>query len=450
MNRLEGSHGWETQMEQVKVCIKIGVQCMESDRKKRPVARHIIDRLDDTANTVEAGINSSSVDDQVGFLKEQYCEEKIADLSSEYMGKGIRESSETEELAEHVGTLREEHWQQEQEDAPVDLWSSCWEQQYTEQQGASISSSNSGVFHKLKNLDIFGRKAPRDLYSRKGGPRLDFPNLRKFKQGELEPILKYENLIIKDVFGEVYRGLVCNVPITVRKLISETECLDEIVIQSQVIHKNIVRLRGCCLEFDNHMLVYDFLSTDSLHDILHINVEVPLNLGVRLSIAAASAGALAYAHSKASIKLLHGDLKPANILFNGNFVPKIFGFGLSRMAGSQIIPDISYMDPVYLETGRLTKKSDVYSFGLIILELLTRKKATNPDNNSLVRNFLENHKHGRKSTEFFDKEIAVTGDLALLDNLADIAGECLILDVDLRPGMKEVERRIVLIQSRKL
>ncbi|XBI43542.1 hypothetical protein VPH35_108302 [Triticum aestivum] len=438
MNRLEGLDQWETQLEQVRVCIKIGIECMNSDPKKRPVASHITDMLGNIANAVETGIDSSSIEHQVCFLKEQYCEEKIADLSSESIGKDIKECFEMEELAEHV---REDHWQEEEEEAPVDQWSLSWKLQ---------SSSNSGMLHKLKNMDIFGRKARRDFYQRIGGSVLKRTNQFKFfEKRELKPVLKYENLSLKDGFGEIYKGLVDNVPITVRKLISKTvgdnaALLNEIIIQSQVIHKNIVRLRGCCLESDTPMLVYDFLSTDSLDDILHINIMVPLKLGVRLSIAATSAGALAYAHSKASTKPLHGDLKPANILFNGNFVPKIFGFGILRMTGmgTHNIDDMSYMDPVYLETGLLTEKSDVYSFGVIILELLTRKKASHSDNNSLVRSFLENHKQGRKTTELFDKQIAVTGDLVLLDNLAEIAVECLNLEAERRPEMKDVAERL--------
>ncbi|KAM3317457.1 hypothetical protein ACQJBY_035250 [Aegilops geniculata] len=328
---------------------------------------------------------------QVCFLKEQYCPEKIADVSSEYTGKDIKECSEMEELTEHVGTLREDHWQHEQEEAPVDQWSLCWEPhaikkgqpgalssllswepQYVKKnrnpQDASTSSSNYGVLYRLKNLDIFGRS--REFYRKNGGIMLEneYPSkteshLNFFKMSELKPVLKYKNLNLKDGFGEIYKGIVDNVPITVRKLISETvgdedAFVDEIGIQSQVIHKNIVRLRGCSLESDIPMLVYDFLSTDSLDDILHINIMVPLKLGMRLSIAATTAGALAYAHSMASTKLLHGDLKLANILCNGNFVPKILGFGIRRMTGigSHNIDDMSYMDPVYLETGLLTEK----------------------------------------------------------------------------------------------
>jgi serine/threonine protein kinase len=133
---------------------------------------------------------------------------------------------------------------------------------------------------------------------------------------------------------------------------------------------------------------------------------------------------------------------------NGNFVPKLSDFGISRLIAidkdhtANVIGDMTYMDPVYLQTGRLTEKSDVYSFGVVILEVISRKKATHRDNNSLVASFLECRKEGKKATELFDQEIAATEDLELLEALAGIAVECLNIDVDPRPSMTDVVARL--------
>ncbi|XBJ13636.1 hypothetical protein VPH35_005774 [Triticum aestivum] len=154
-------------------------------------------------------------------------------------------------------------------------------------------------------------------------------------------------------------------------------------------------------------------------------------------------------HSQTHNTILHGDVKPANILLDENFSPKIADFGISRLIAKgkehtrNIIGDMSYMDPVYLQTGRLTDKSDVYSFGVVILELISRRRATHSDNNSLVRSFLECHQNGESMTELFDKEIAMTGDLEFLNKLVDIAVECLNLDADKRPSMTDVAGRLL-------
>lgn len=232
---------------------------------------------------------------------------------------------------------------------------------------------------------------------------------------------------------------------------------DEVVIQSEIIHKNIVRLTGRCVEMDTPMIVYEYLSNGSLDDILHKDNKVPLNLDVRLRTAVESALGLAYMHSQTHTKILHGDVKPANILLDGNFVPKISDFGLSRLITSEeqytlrISGDITFIDPVYLETGLVTEKSDVYSFEIVILELISRKRASHSDDNSLVKRFLRVHNKGEKATELFDKEISVTDDLEVLHNLAGIAVECLKLDVDQRPSMTDVAERILILKrSRRL
>ncbi|KAM0893280.1 hypothetical protein ACQ4PT_025211 [Festuca glaucescens] len=262
-------------------------------------------------------------------------------------------------------------------------------------------------------------------------------------------------------FGEVYKGTVGDEIVAIKKpingsILENEQFANEVIIQSQVIHRNIVRLIGCCLDVDIPMLVYKFLSRGSLDDILHSNNMGPLNLDERLRIAAESADGLAYMHSKTSTKILHGDVKPANILLDDNLLPKISDFGISRLIprdkehAASVIGDMSYMDPVYLQTGLLTEKSDVYSFGVVLLELISRKKATHSDNYKLVNSYLEDHKKGKKSTELFDKDIAAESDLEILDSIAALAVECLNLDVDQRPAMTEVAHRLLMLYQSRL
>ncbi|XBJ20189.1 hypothetical protein VPH35_011050 [Triticum aestivum] len=242
------------------------------------------------------------------------------------------------------------------------------------------------ILHKEK-------KKTKEFYKKNGGPILEMADVIKlFKKGELKPILKSSNLIGKGCFGEVYKGLLDNKLVAIKKpingsVLESEQFANEVIIQSQVIHKKNVRLIGCCLEVDAPMLVYEFISQGSLHDILHNNNnKVALNLNTRLSIAAQSADGLAYMHSKANITILHGDVKPANILLDDNFVPKVSDFGISRLiqrdkehTGS-VIGDMNYMDPVYLQEGLLTEKSDVYSFGIVILELISSRRAIHSEN----------------------------------------------------------------------
>uniref|UniRef100_A0ACD5VAJ0 Uncharacterized protein n=1 Tax=Avena sativa TaxID=4498 RepID=A0ACD5VAJ0_AVESA len=222
------------------------------------------------------------------------------------------------------------------------------------------------------------------------------------------------------------------------------------MIQVKRSHMNISSPIGCCLEVDIPILVYEFSSKGSLHDNLHGNNKVPLGLGTRLRIAAYSAHGLDYMLSGPSgkgTKILHGDVKTENIFLDESFNPMVSHFGMSRLYRRTgiLVNDMAYMDPVYLQTDLLTEQSDVYSFGVVILELISRKKATQSNNNRLVRKFLENHKQGRRSTELFDKEIAVTGHFELLDSLAGIAVECLDDDTSRRPTMSDVAKRLFIL-----
>lgn len=207
------------------------------------------------------------------------------------------------------------------------------------------------------------------------------------------------------------------------------------------------------------ILVYEFIPRGSLYDVLHGNgddsnmTEHKLSLDVRLGIAIESAEALAYMHSSASQKILHGDVKSSNILLDENFTPKVSDFGISRLLSIEkdhtkfVIGDANYMDPVYMKTGLLTEKSDVYSFGVVLLEIITGKKARYEGNESLPLNFVKSYMTESRAREMFDKELMCTEEVNCLEMIGDIAVQCLEEDVDKRPAMKEVSEHLHLARK---
>lgn len=297
------------------------------------------------------------------------------------------------------------------------------------------------------------RKKTKDFFIKNGGPILEkVNNIKIFKKEELKPIIQSCNVIGKGGFGEVYKGLLDNQLVAIKKSISvdksqEKQFANEIIIQSRVIHKNIVKLIGCCLEVDVPLLVYEFVPQGSLHDILHGSNKVSLSLDKRLKIAVGTAEGLAYMHSKTSTTILHGDIKPGNILLDNSFDPKISDFGISRLIAIEkthtryVIGDMCYMDPIYLQTGLLTKQSDVYSFGVVMLELLTSQKASFDEDITLVKNFL-NAYQDKRVLDLFDKEILLDTDIEVLHELAMLIVECLKLEVDRRPEMTHVAEQL--------
>lgn len=258
--------------------------------------------------------------------------------------------------------------------------------------------------------------------------------------------------------GTVYKGILkSGIEIAVKRCMTIDEQQKkgfgkEMLILSQINHKNIVKLLGCCLEVEVPMLVYEFIPNGTLFDLIHRNHSQHNSLNTRLRIAYESAEALAYLHSCASPPILHGDVKSTNILLDGDYTAKVSDFGASILAPndkSQFVTVVQgtcgYLDPEYMQTYELTDKSDVYSFGVVLLELLTRKKALNlegpEDDRSLSMRFLYAMKEN-KLEDILDDQIKNNENIEYLEEIADLARQCLEMSGMNRPSMKEVADKL--------
>ncbi|RLM65152.1 U-box domain-containing protein 33-like [Panicum miliaceum] len=161
--------------------------------------------------------------------------------------------------------------------------------------------------------------------------------------------------------------------------------LQKASVLSTVRHPNLVTLIGTCPEAFG--LVYEFFPNDSLEDRLACkNNTPPLTWQTRTRITGEMCSALIFLHSNKPHPVVHGDLKPDNILLDANYSSKLGDFGICRLLiqtntcsttlyrTTNPRGTFSYMDPEFLTTGELTPRSDVYSFGIIILRLLTGKQ----------------------------------------------------------------------------
>jgi serine/threonine protein kinase len=262
-------------------------------------------------------------------------------------------------------------------------------------------------------------------------------------------------------FGIVYKGtmesgLIMEVKRT-NKLDTSGAHLNEVTLLSQVNHRNLVRLHGCCLETEVPMLVYEYVPNGNLSE--HLRGEKSRQLGHLtwpkcMQIAIEIAEAITYLHSEANLPIYHRDVKLANILLNNKYGVKVSDFGISKLIplDATHVSTIAqgtpgYWDPEYFLSYQLIHKSDVHSFGVILLELITSQPPVDFNRDqmemSLVAMCIPQIKEGNfeaivdpmlLSSNF--EELETT--LQEIEKVATMAMHCLAFKQDDRPSMKQV------------
>eukprot|EP00258_Populus_trichocarpa_P049652 XP_024465671.1 cysteine-rich receptor-like protein kinase 2 isoform X4 [Populus trichocarpa] len=264
-------------------------------------------------------------------------------------------------------------------------------------------------------------------------------------------------------FGEVYKGVLKNERVVaVKKLaISQShrakeEFEKEVKIISNVHHRNLIRLLGCCSNGPELLLVYEYMANSSLDNFLYGDKKGSLSWKQRFDIILGTARGLSYLHEDFHLCIIHRDIKASNILLDDDFQPKIADFGLARLLPesqshltTKFAGTLGYTAPEYAIYGQLSEKVDIYSYGVVVLEIMSGQKCSqanqDPDSDYLLKRawrLYEADMHlelvdGSMSPDEYETEE--------MKKIIEIALMCTQSTASLRPTMSEV---VVLLKSK--
>nr|APU94843.1 leucine-rich repeat receptor-like protein kinase [Pohlia nutans] len=282
---------------------------------------------------------------------------------------------------------------------------------------------------------------------------LPYTNMHIIKKMDL---LDERDMIGSGGFGTVYRlvmddGKTYAVKrIGVLGLSSDRVFERELEILGSFKHRNLVNLRGYCNSPTAKLLIYDYLPCGNLEEFLHDREpqEVLLNWAARMKIAIGAARGLAYLHHDCSPRIIHRDIKSSNILLDDNLDPHVSDFGLAKLLEDKashvttiVAGTFGYLAPEYMHTGRATEKGDVYSYGVVLLELISGRRPSDPSLIAEGMNLVgwvtlcikENMQF-----EIFDPKILDGAPKEQLESVLQIAVTCINTVPEERPTMDRV------------
>ncbi|KAJ8445243.1 hypothetical protein Cgig2_024449 [Carnegiea gigantea] len=253
-------------------------------------------------------------------------------------------------------------------------------------------------------------------------------------------------------FGPSFKGTLKDGTIVFIKRLYIAGPLDEkfllprVKMMSRIRHPNVVEFVGCCVEDNEWILVNEFIGVHNLQELL-FDHHLPQTWAMRAHICLGVALGLEYLHNGISRRVVHGDIKPRNIVLDENYNPKIVGCEAAHVLDDNalhysgpISGTVGYMDPEFLFTGKCTQKADVYGFGILLLEVISGTKVMRflGDSGITLLDWVrEQQQHNRPLHEIVDPRLTEFPEDEVM-RFIDVALLCIQVSSQLRPSMSEV------------
>lgn len=294
-------------------------------------------------------------------------------------------------------------------------------------------------------------------------PEICLGHLKRYSFKELRSATNHfnpKNILGRGGFGIVYKGcLTDGTLVAVKRLKDYNIAAGEIQFQTEVetiglaVHRNLLRLCGFCSTENERLLVYPYMPNGSVASRLkdHIHGRPVLDWSRRRKIALGTARGLLYLHEQSDPKIIHRDVKAANILLDEDFEAVVGDFGLAKLLDHRdshvttaVRGTVGHIAPEYLSTGQSSEKTDVFGFGILLLELITGHKALDfgraSNQKGVMLDWVKKLHSEGKQNQLVDKDLKSNYDRIELEEMVQVALLCTQFNPTHRPKMSQVLR----------
>ncbi|CAI8594187.1 unnamed protein product [Vicia faba] len=286
-------------------------------------------------------------------------------------------------------------------------------------------------------------------------------NLKRFQLRELQIAthnFSNKNILGKGGFGIVYKGILSDGTLVAVKRLKdgnakggEIQFQTEVEMISLAVHRNLLKLYGFCMTSSERLLVYPYMSNGSVAS--RLKAKPVLDWGTRKQIALGAARGLLYLHEQCDPKIIHRDVKAANILLDDYCEAVVGDFGLAKLLDHKdshvttaVRGTVGHIAPEYLSTGQSSEKTDVFGFGILLLELITGLRALEfgkaANQKGAMLDWVKKIHQEKKLDLLVDKDLKNNYDKIELEEIVQVALLCTQYLPSHRPKMSEVVRML--------
>ncbi|KAL3646993.1 hypothetical protein CASFOL_009165 [Castilleja foliolosa] len=296
--------------------------------------------------------------------------------------------------------------------------------------------------------------------------RIEFGQLKRFAWRELQLATDSfsENSVLgQGGFGKVYKGVLAdNTKVAVKRLTDfespggDTAFQREVEMISVAVHRNLLRLIGFCTTPTERLLVYPFMQNLSVASRLReLKPGDPvLDWPTRKRVALGTSRGLEYLHEHCNPKIIHRDVKAANVLLDEDFEAVVGDFGLAKLVDvrrtnitTQVRGTMGHIAPEYLSTGKSSEKTDVFGYGIMLLEIVTGQRAIDfsrleEEDDVLLLDHVKKLQREKRLDAIVDRNLNREYNIQEVEMMIQVALLCTQSSPDDRPAMSEVVRML--------